>query len=141
MKPVYPRRRGHDGDAVHAAGGGYRVTARGPVRRSPKIVVLLQVIAAVVWPGDNDAVARTGDRKIGQSRRLHDGNQTPKAASQRKNASTRGAARLRLANGAADGKNAAAVRACAGDAAPGDFIPVYRIDLRMQGHWAQQAQE
>ena len=45
-----------DGYAVRAVGGGDGITARCPTRRCSEIVVLLQRVAARVWPGNLDAV-------------------------------------------------------------------------------------
>ena len=109
-----PSRR-RDGNAVRAAGVGADGVAAGcPTPRRGQIAVLLQGEIGRVRPGDNDAVAGMGDGQVGKPRRLHDGNQTPKAAGQRIIAAAHRAAGVRLADGAADGILAAA----GGGAAP-----------------------
>jgi hypothetical protein len=126
-----PRRR-RDRDAVRAVGVGYdEITARHPARRCSEIVILLQIVAAGIWPGDNDAVAGMGNGQVGQTFRLRHGNQTPETAGHRITAAAHRAAGVVLAYGPTDGINAAAVRAAAGTAATGDFIPGNGIGLRV----------
>jgi len=116
-----------DGDAARAVGGRDSVNARRPAS-AREIAVLLQGVAARVRPRNDDAVAGMGDGQVGQSRRLHHGNETPETAGQRVTAASQRPAGIVLADGAADRIDAAS----AGAAATGDFIPVNGIALRVR---------
>ena len=68
---------------------------------------------------------------------MHDGNQAPKAASNREGAAGHGGTGVRLADGAAEGILAIG----AGAAAAGDFIPVDRVlSVGRQGRSQAQAE-
>lgn len=107
-------------DAVGAVGGGDGIATGCPATAVGQIAVLLQGVAAGVGPGNDDAVARMGDDQIRQAGRLHHGYQRPETTGQGIIPAHHRPARIRLANGAADGIYAAGARA----AATGNFIPV-----------------
>jgi len=115
-----------DGDAARAAVGANRGDARRPTRRFGEIAVLLQGARRRVRPGDSDGVARMGDGQPGHSGRLHHGDEAPETAGHGVAAAGHCAARIVLADGAADGILPVAARA----AAAGYFIPVNRVGLR-----------
>ena len=76
-----------------------------------------------------------GDDEQRRAGRLHNGNQAPEATRERITAAGHGDTRIRLADGAADGINAAG----AGAAATGDFIPVNGVLLGKADGRKQQA--
>jgi len=117
------RRDGHAVRAVNSRDG----TSIGAPTAAHQIGVLQQVIIARGRPRYHHAVwADIFDGQIGQTRRLHSGDDAPKAAGQGIVTAGHRAAGIRLTDGATQRIITAAART----AATGDFIPVNRVGLR-----------
>ena len=102
---------GDQGDAIGVAGEGDGVGARGPAGGVGDIRVLLQGVGAGVWPRDDDIVATVGDGEVGQAGRLHGADNRPEAAGEGVGSAGQRGAGIVLADGAAEGIDAAGARA------------------------------
>ena len=119
-----------DGYAVEGGICGDRVTGGLPAIGVGQVGVLLQrPTSRWIRPRNHHAAAGVGNGQCRRAGGLHRRDETPEAAGQRVIATAHGRVRVRLTDGAADGIDAPS----AGATAPGDFEPVNRVILRLEG--------
>ena len=114
-----------DGDAVCPVASRNGISARRPAINWREVRVLLQGVAARVLPRYCDVVPNLRDSQVRQSRRLHDGNQTPEATREGIIRTAYGCAGIGLANRAVDGIDPSR----AGATTTGHFVPVDAASL------------
>ena len=117
-----------EGDGVRAVAGG-EAAARAPTgQRRRQVAALNKVPTGPSLPEHRNRITSVAEVKRRGTRRLHHVHQRPEAARQRIIPAGHCAARIRLADGAAD-----LISPAGAGAAAGDFIPVNRVSLGANG--------